>query len=102
LSHKKLDHRVTGLIVLDTPNDFTGFGQFCILLLIQLGGLGIMSITTVALHALGRRLSLKQERLLTSMTDTDHKDLLHSLKIILKFTFIAECIGALILFFLAK
>jgi trk system potassium uptake protein TrkH len=91
---------VTGLIVLDTPNDFNGFGQFCILLLIQLGGLGIMSITTVALHAMGRRLSLKQERLLTSMTDTDHKDLFYSLKTILKFTFIAEGIGAIILFFL--
>jgi trk system potassium uptake protein len=91
---------VTGLIVLDTPNDFTGFGQFCILLLIQLGGLGIMSITTVALHAMGGRLSLKQERLLTSMTDTDHKDLVHSLKTILKFTVIAEGVGAVILFFL--
>ncbi|MEA2061717.1 MAG: potassium transporter TrkG [Thermodesulfobacteriota bacterium] len=91
---------VTGLIVLDTPNDFSGFGQFCILLLIQLGGLGIMSITTVALHAMGRRLSLRQERLPTSMADTDHKDLLDSLKMILKFTFIAEGIGAVILFFL--
>ncbi|MFO7749688.1 MAG: potassium transporter TrkG [Desulfobacteraceae bacterium] len=91
---------VTGLIVLDTPNAFTGFGQFCILLLIQLGGLGIMSITTVALHGMGRRLSLKQERLLTSMTATDHKGLLRSLKTILKFTFIAEGIGAVILFFL--
>ena len=91
---------VTGLIVLDTPHYFTLFGQFCIILLIQLGGLGIMSITTVVLHTIGRRLSLKQERLLTSITDTNHKDLLHSLKTILKFTFIAETIGALILFFL--
>ncbi|MFH2092393.1 MAG: potassium transporter TrkG [Pseudomonadota bacterium] len=91
---------VTGLIVLDTPNDFTMFGQFCILLLIQLGGLGIMSITTVALHVMGRRLSLKHERVLTSMTDMDHKDLVHSLKTILKFTFIAEGIGAAVLFFL--
>lgn len=91
---------VTGLIVLDTPNDFTGFGQVCILLLIQLGGLGIMSITTVVLHAFGRRLSLKHERLLTSMTDTDHKDLVHSLKMILKFTFIAEGLGAILLFVL--
>ncbi len=91
---------VTGLIVLDTPHDFTMFGQFCILLLIQFGGLGIMSITTVALHMMGRRLSLKQERMLTSMTDTDHKDLFHSLKTILKFTFIAEVIGAVVLIFL--
>lgn len=88
---------VTGLIVLDTANDFSGVGQFFILILIQLGGLGIMSITTVALHAMGRRLSLRQERLLTSMTDTEHHDLIASLVIILKFTFIAEAIGALIL-----
>ena len=93
---------VTGLIVLDTPNDFTFFGQACILLLIQLGGLGIMSIATVALHAMGRRLSLKQERLLTSMTDTDHKDLLQSLKTILKFTFIVEFIGAILLIYLFR
>ncbi|MGM0596456.1 MAG: TrkH family potassium uptake protein [Myxococcota bacterium] len=91
---------VTGLIVLDTPNDFSFFGQFFIIILIQLGGLGIMSITTVALHKLGRRLSLKQERLLTQMTDTDHKDLVHSLATILKFTFAAEAIGAFLLVFL--
>ena len=88
---------VTGLIVLDTPHAFTLFGQSFILLLIQLGGLGIMSITTVALHAMGRRLSLKQERLLTSMTDTDHNDLLYSLRTILKVTFIAEVSGASLL-----
>jgi len=88
---------VTGLIVLDTPNNFTLIGQFFILLLIQLGGLGIMSITIVALHTIGHRLSLKQEHLLTSMSDTYHKDLITSLAMILKFTLIAEGIGALFL-----
>ena len=88
---------VTGLVVLDTPLDFTIFGQSAILLLIQLGGLGIMSITTVALHAMGRRLSLKQERLMTSMTDTPHRDLIDSLILILKYTFIVEGVGAVIL-----
>ncbi|MDO9041948.1 MAG: potassium transporter TrkG [Desulfocapsaceae bacterium] len=88
---------VTGLIVLDTPHDFTVFGQVLILLLIQLGGLGIMSIATVAMHAMGRRLSLHQERLLTSMTDTDHQDLVVSLVTILRFTFMAEGLGALLL-----
>ncbi|MCF7848377.1 MAG: hypothetical protein K9M45_05960 [Kiritimatiellales bacterium] len=86
---------VTGLIVLDTPHDFTQFGQFCILLLIQLGGLGIMSITTLALHAMGQRLSLRQERLMTSITDTNRENLIHALATILKFTFIVEGIGAL-------
>lgn len=88
---------VTGLIVLDTPIAFTLLGQSFILLLIQLGGLGIMSITTVALHAMGRRISLRHEHLLTTMTDTDQKDLVISLITILKFTFIAEGLGALIL-----
>ncbi|NLE90337.1 MAG: hypothetical protein GX602_05335, partial [Dehalococcoidales bacterium] len=86
---------VTGLIVLDTPNDFTFWGQLFILLLIQLGGLGIMSITTVAIYVMGRRLSLKQERILTSITETGHKDLFNSLKTIIVFTFTAEFIGAL-------
>ncbi|MCG6880079.1 MAG: potassium transporter TrkH [Deltaproteobacteria bacterium] len=88
---------VTGLIVLDTPHAFTFLGQALILLLIQLGGLGIMSIAAVAIHVMGRRLSLRQERLLTAMTDIDHKHLLDVLVRILKFTFVAEGIGALIL-----
>ena len=88
---------VTGLIVLDTPAEFTYLGQALILLLIQLGGLGIMSIASVALHAMGRRWSLRQERLLSTMTDTDHKDMLNALIMILKFTFLAEGAGALIL-----
>ncbi len=91
---------VTGLIVLDTPNDFTGYGQFFILVLIQLGGLGIMGITTVGLHTMGRRLSLTHERVLASMADTNHKDLVQSLVTILKFTFAAEGMGAVLLTFM--
>lgn len=88
---------VTGLIVLDTPTDFSIVGQIFIMILIQLGGLGIMSITTVGMHAMGRRLTLRQERLMTTVTDTDHKDLIQSLAIILKFTLTAEGLGGLIL-----
>lgn len=86
---------VTGLIVLDTPKDFTVLGQAFILVLIQLGGLGIMSIATVALHAMGRRISLHQERVLSSITGAERHDLLTSLVTILKFTFIVESIGAI-------
>lgn len=56
-----------------------------------------MSIATVALHAMGRRMSLRQERVMTSMTDTSHNDLVDSLSIILKYTFIVEGVGAVIL-----
>ncbi|SMC99336.1 trk system potassium uptake protein TrkH [Desulfocicer vacuolatum DSM 3385] len=88
---------VTGLAVLDTPTDFSMAGQGVILVLIQFGGLGIMSITTVAMHAMGRRLSLRQERLMTSLMDADRKDLLASLVLILKFTFLVEAVGAIFL-----
>ncbi|ADD68055.1 H(+)-transporting two-sector ATPase [Denitrovibrio acetiphilus DSM 12809] len=88
---------VTGLIVLDTPKDFSMFGQIIILILIQLGGLGIMSLTTVAIQTFGKRLSLKHETVLTSMTETDHKTLLSSLAMILKYTFTLEFIGGAVL-----
>lgn len=88
---------VTGLTVLDTPNDFTLLGQWFILLLIQLGGFGIMTISTVALHVMGKRLSLRQERLLTTLTETSHSDLIGSLMLIVRFTLLTELIGALFL-----
>ena len=54
---------VTGLIVVDTATYFTTAGQAFILLLIQLGGLGIITFTTLIMAALGRRLSLRTESL---------------------------------------
>lgn len=88
---------VTGLIVLDTPNDFSTTGQAFILLLIQLGGLGIMTVTTLALHALGRRISLRQAKVLNTTINADHVTLIGSLKQIAGFTAVAEAVGAVIL-----
>ena len=88
---------VTGLTVVDTSADFTRLGQFFLLLLIQLGGLGIMSIATIALHVMGRRLSLRQEHLMSSMTDTEQRDLMESLKLVFLYTFGVEAAGAVIL-----
>ena len=50
---------VTGLIVVDTGTYFTSFGQFVILALIQIGGLGIMTISTAFAVIIGQRLTLK-------------------------------------------
>ena len=88
---------VTGLIVLDTPNDFSTTGQAFILLLIQLGGLGIMTVTTLALHTLGRRISLKQAKVLNTTINSDHVTLIGSLKQIAGFTAAVEAGGAVIL-----
>jgi trk system potassium uptake protein TrkH len=58
---------VTGLIVRDTPGDFSHLGQVIILLLIQVGGLGIMTFATATIGLLGRRMSLKQERVAAAL-----------------------------------
>lgn len=49
---------VTGLAVVDTGTSFSGFGQAVILICIQIGGLGLMTFTTVFLVATGRRLGI--------------------------------------------
>lgn len=50
---------VTGLIVLDTATAFTMFGQVVIMLLIQLGGLGIMTFAVFIYIAVGKKIGLK-------------------------------------------
>lgn len=57
---------VTGLIVLDTGTDFSMFGQIVILLLIQLGGLGILSAGTLVALAAGRRIGYRERQQLQS------------------------------------
>ena len=51
---------VTGLTVRSTLNDFSPFGQGVILTLIQLGGLGIMTITTLASFQIGGQATMRQ------------------------------------------
>jgi trk system potassium uptake protein TrkH len=89
---------VTGLIVLDTPVDFSGFGQLVILLLIQVGGLGIMTFSTAALWALGRRMSLRHEGAVASLISTqDRGRLFATAKRILQLTLVVEGVGAVVL-----
>ena len=55
---------VTGLIVRDTFTGWTTFGQVVILLLIQLGGLGFMTVITLVSFALGKKLGLYDRKVL--------------------------------------
>jgi trk system potassium uptake protein TrkH len=55
---------VTGLIVVNTGTDFTRFGQIVIMVLIQAGGLGIMTFAALMFQFLGRRMSLRSQALL--------------------------------------
>jgi trk system potassium uptake protein TrkH len=90
---------VTGLIVVDTATYFTVAGQAWILLLIQLGGLGMITFTTVIILALGRRVSLRQEALSTGIADvTPHVDYRRLTRDVIRFTLLFEAAGALILY----
>lgn len=55
---------VTGLSTVNIGETFTAFGQVVILILIQMGGLGIVTFTTLVLLMLGRRLSLTDRMLM--------------------------------------
>lgn len=89
---------VTGLAVLDTPNDFTFLGQAIILLLIQIGGLGIMTFSTAAASLLGRRMSLKHEGALVQLLGSEGRAQLQSaLKTVIFVTFAVEAAGGLAL-----
>ncbi|MCB9877940.1 MAG: potassium transporter TrkH [Planctomycetes bacterium] len=89
---------VTGLIVRDTPVEFTMLGQTTLLLLMQLGGLGIMTFSTAALRMLGGRMSMRQESAIARLIGTqDRSRLVSSAQDVLKVTFVTEGIGALAL-----
>lgn len=90
---------VTGLIVVDTATYFTAAGQAWILLLIQLGGLGILTFTTLVILALGRRLSLHHEAVTASAVEVAPEvDFRHLVRNVVRFTFALEAVGALVLF----
>ena len=90
---------VTGLVVVDTATRFTIAGQAFLLLLIQLGGLGMIAFTTLIILALGRRLSLRQEGLAIGDLDVaPHVDLERLGRNVVLFTLGAEALGALALY----
>ena len=55
---------VTGLVVKDTASYWSGFGQVVILLLIQIGGLGVITVAAFIAMISGRKISLLQRSML--------------------------------------
>lgn len=89
---------VTGLIVLDTPHDFSAFGQVVILVLIQVGGLGIMTLSTFGALMLGGTLGLRGERALAEMLDLQTAATAYRLtRFIVLSTLAIEAVGAVLL-----
>lgn len=90
---------VTGLAVIDPAKDLSFQGQVFLLMLIQLGGLGILTFTSLIIAALGKRLSLKEESLCIYTPDTSlHLTAGQVTMNIVRYTLIFEFVGAILLY----
>lgn len=90
---------VTGLVLYDTYTQWSGFGQFVIISLIQIGGLGFMSAATLFVFFLRKRIGLKQRLVMAqALSVSDMDGIVHLQKNVLKGSFAIEGIGAAILF----
>lgn len=89
---------VTGLIVQDTYTQFSHFGQFVILLMIQIGGLGFMSVSVLIFIAAGKRIGLTERSILVEAVNTTQLGgIVRLVKHILIGTAIVETAGAILL-----
>lgn len=89
---------VTGLIVVDTGTFYSFWGQACLILLIQVGGLGYMTATTFLLLLLGRRFGLKDRLALQKSLDTPGlSGVINLVKSIIALTLVFELSGVFLL-----
>lgn len=91
---------VTGLQVKDTALQFTVFGQTVIMILIQIGGLGFMTVATLMFILMGKKINLRERLAIKeSLSETNLQGLVRLIKLIALMTFVIEGIGALLLLF---
>ena len=91
---------VTGLIVRDTWTQFSWFGQAIILLLIQIGGLGLVTLTSFFALAARRRMGFRDLRLLgESVSASGLSQATEVLKIVISLAALFEAIGIVLLMF---
>lgn len=89
---------VTGLVVVDTATHWNLFGQIVIIILIQVGGLGFMTVTTLFALITKKRINLKERLLIQeALNQIDLSGLVKLTRYVLLMTFIIEGIGALTL-----
>lgn len=90
---------VTGLVVVDTYTTYTVFGQLVIAVLIQVGGLGVASMSVGIMLAVKKKIDLKTRSLVKESMNTDSlKGLVELVKGILFTTLIFEGIGSILNF----
>lgn len=91
---------VTGLVTVVPAQQFNLFGQVVLLILIQLGGLGLMVLVASFVLLIRHRFSLKERIIIKQVVNNDQSfNVIPILKSIIRFTFILEGLGALFLSF---
>ena len=89
---------VTGLVVRDTASYWSGFGQGVILMLIQIGGMGVVTVGAAIFMVSGRKISLKQRSTMQEAISA-HKvgGIVNLTGFIIKMTIIFEAAGAMVM-----
>lgn len=89
---------VTGLVVVNTAYHWTLFGQIVIITLIQMGGLGFMTLATIVALVMGKKISLKERLVIKEQLNQETMSgLVRLTKYVILATFIIEGLGALLL-----
>jgi trk system potassium uptake protein TrkH len=89
---------VTGLTVTDLKNDLTLFGKVVMLFLIQIGGLGIMTLGTLVAHSMGYRFRLSETQVLQeSLNQSSRMGMFPLIRRMIQYTFVVEGFFAVLL-----
>ena len=89
---------VTGLASISVVDDLSIFGQMVLLVLLQVGGLGIMTLSSSLAVIMGRNLQMREQVIMHDVLDTSSSEELLALVVnIIQYTFTIEFIGALLL-----
>jgi potassium uptake TrkH family protein len=90
---------VTGLIVVDTATYFTPFGKFIILSLIQLGGLGIMTLAGILAYAVAGQTSFRTQLAFKDMMSSSQiNNIMHFVYRVIFVTLLSEILGAIAIY----
>jgi trk system potassium uptake protein TrkH len=89
---------VTGLSSISLPDQFSVFGQMVMLILSQVGGLGIMTLSSSMAVIMGKNLQMREQVIMQDVLDTSSSEELLGLIVdIIRYTFVIEFVGAMIL-----
>jgi trk system potassium uptake protein TrkH len=89
---------VTGLSSISLPDEFSIFGQMIMLLLAQVGGLGIMTLSSSMAVIMGKNLQMREQVIMQDVLDTSGtEELLKLIVDIIRYTFVIEFVGAILL-----